>query len=843
MNTELLAPAGSCESMAAAFAAGADAVYIGGRRFGARAYADNPGDEELLWAIDYAHEHGKKLYLTVNTLLKDGELEELYGYLNPLYREGLDAVIVQDWGVFSYVREAFGGLDIHASTQMGITGVHGAKLAKEMGASRVVTARELSLEEIAAIHERVDVEIESFVHGALCVCYSGQCLFSSLIGGRSGNRGRCAQPCRLPYDLLEHGRVLNGKDRYLLSPKDICTLDLLPEILDAGVYSLKIEGRMKSPEYTAGVTRIYRRCLDRLAQRGREGYFVRGEEKKELLDLYNRGGFSTGYYRQHNGPDMMHPERPNHCGTKAAAAGKSGKAGNVLTAVQELHAGDVLECRNPKLEFTLDQNVPAGRKFTVSRKDVRIPPDAVLYRTRSQALQRELRERYVETENLIKINGKLRLLAQKPAILEVSLGSCTARAVGPVPQAARSQALRPEDLESRMRKTGGSGFCFDAFTVETQDGLFLPVSDLNRLRRDALFALRGELRKQYRREGGAEPEVRGVTEDKVFGSVEAEVPGMAESKARGMAEERMPGSVEPEAHGVTEAGTRGKRPGIGMPRENGCTLTVSLEDAGAFEAVCRIEGVHTVCLDCCAFPTRQDFLSQSGKFVRIAHAAGKECVYILPWIFREEALAYYRWEEAGEALQLYDALMLRSQEEYGFLRENGYAGRMAADWNLYTFNRRAARFWRDAGILWDTVPPELNRREIQRRGCRASELLVYGYQPLMATAQCLAKNSMGCKREPRTLYLLDRKQKQFRVKNRCDFCYGVIYNSTPLELYADRDVVLELSPRSIRLQFTCETVSETVETTKDYADAFLGEGRRRRVIREFTRGHFGRGVE
>ena len=306
MKAELLAPAGSYETMEAAIAAGADAVYIGGGRFGARAYADNPGEEQLLRAIDYVHLHGKKLYLTVNTLLKEQELqEELYGYLAPLYREGLDAVIVQDLGVLRFIKQNFTRLPIHASTQMTITGVEGAKLLKEAGAVRVVTARELSLEEIRAIWEATHMEIESFVHGALCYCYSGQCLMSSLIGGRSGNRGRCAQPCRLPYQVWQQNRRLNGRDSsYPLSPKDMCTVRLLPQILEAGVCSLKIEGRMKKAEYTAGVVEIYRKYLDRYLSGDRQPQVSR-EDYQQLLDLYNRDGFHESYYRQRNGKNMM----------------------------------------------------------------------------------------------------------------------------------------------------------------------------------------------------------------------------------------------------------------------------------------------------------------------------------------------------------------------------------------------------------------------------------------------------------------------------------------------------------------------------------------------------------
>ena len=312
-RTELLAPAGSFDSLKAAVSAGADAVYLGGSRFGARAYADNFNEQELCEAIRYAHLHDCDLYLTVNTLLKDRELEELGPYLRPYYESGLDAVIVQDIGVLSYIREYFPDLPVHASTQMTILGAGGAAMLKELGAVRIVTARELSLDEIQRIHETVDIEIESFIHGALCYSYSGQCLFSSMLGGRSGNRGRCAQPCRLPYRLYNGSQPVNSKEEaYLLSPKDMCTIELLPKILKAGVSSLKIEGRMKRPEYTAGVVRIYRKYLDRYLEYGDRGYQAAKEDLEELKTLYNRGGFSKGYYQIRNGRELLSLTRPGH---------------------------------------------------------------------------------------------------------------------------------------------------------------------------------------------------------------------------------------------------------------------------------------------------------------------------------------------------------------------------------------------------------------------------------------------------------------------------------------------------------------------------------------------------
>lgn len=441
-NVEILAPAGSWESMAAAINAGADAVYMGGSRFGARAYAENPEEDRFLEAIDYAHLHGCRLYMTVNTLVKEKELEELGEFLVPYYRQGLDAVIVQDMGVFSYIRQRFPDLPIHASTQMTITGYHGARILKELGASRVVTARELSLDEIAKIRDEVDIEIESFVHGALCYCYSGQCLLSSLIGGRSGNRGRCAQPCRLAYDVRLDGASAGSQDeRYVMSLKDLCTLDILPDIIEAGVYSLKIEGRMKSPRYTAGVVSVYRKYVDYYLEHGRKGYRVEHDDKKMLLDLFDRGGFTDGYYRQHNGRDMIAwKEKP---------------------AFRE------------------------GNQALFERLDI-------------EYVEKKAQESIGGTVLLAEGEpARLKLM------LDGSAGKIQVEVTGEVVQTARNQPLTEEKLLKQLRKTGNTPFVFEHLEAKLSGACFMPVQALNELRRRGLEQLTQAILTPYRRELGS----------------------------------------------------------------------------------------------------------------------------------------------------------------------------------------------------------------------------------------------------------------------------------------------------------------------------------------------------
>lgn len=444
-RAELLAPAGSFASLKAAVAAGADAVYMGGARFGARAYAQNADQDEMIAAIEYAHLHGCRLYMTVNTLFKENELGELYEYLLPYYKAGLDGVIVQDLGALSFIREHFPGIELHASTQMTITSVYGAKELKRLGCCRVVPAREVSLEEIRRIYDETGMDIETFVHGALCYCYSGQCLMSSLIGGRSGNRGRCAQPCRLPYRVYEqeNGTAVNKEDqKCVLSMKDLCTLDILPQILEAGVFSLKIEGRMKSPRYTAGVVRIYRKYLDRYLEYGSEGYYVEPEDKKELLDLFDRGGFTSGYYTRHNGRDMI--------------------------ALKE------------KPEF----------------------------RETNKELFDFLDREYVETEKKEPVEGYAYLAEGLPSVLTLTCGDISVTVSGQEPQAAKNQPMTREKVIRQLGKTGATAFEFTELEAEVCGARFLPVRALNELRREGFEALTEAIQNQWRRKAPETGEVQ-----------------------------------------------------------------------------------------------------------------------------------------------------------------------------------------------------------------------------------------------------------------------------------------------------------------------------------------------
>lgn len=797
MRAELLAPAGSYESLVAAVNAGADAVYIGGARFGARAFAENPDQEMLVQALHYCHLHGSRLYLTVNTLLKEKELEnELVSFLQPLYEEGLDAVIVQDFGAFSLIRECFPGLEIHASTQMTLAGTAGCRFLEEQGASRVVLSRELGLGEIRQIHEQLQIEIEAFVHGALCYCYSGQCLFSSIIGGRSGNRGRCAQPCRLPYELTDGEKRLNAQEEaYLLSPKDICTLDILPDILEAGVFSLKIEGRMKRAEYTAGVVAIYRKYLDLYLKYGRDGYTVSKKDKEELMDLYNRGGFSGGYYETRGGRDMMSPVRPNHNGTQAAFVEEVGKGSIRIKAMEDLYPKDALDVsgmvEGKIKELVISEAVKKGKICSVRIPGShRLKKGQTLQRVRCEQLLSRLRKQYIEEGKKEKINGNLRISKGQPAILSMIMGDYEAVVTGAEAGEAKKQPLTLEIVRKQMEKTGNTPFRFGNLQIELEGGCFLPLQNLNELRRNGMDAL----------------------EETVYSAYRRQMPKVQKSN-------------EPSQKPCGKEG-----------------LWVSLERREAFGGLAAMEDIDGIYLDSAllAFPPQKEDVL---PYLETCHRSGKDCGYIMPWILRNRDEKQFGQKHSLETLALFDRILIKNIESYMLLRDAGLSHKVMLDANVYTYNKRARAFWKEAGICMDTAPLELTARELRERGGRDTELVVYGRLPLMVSAQCLHKNTGACRKKEGVVHLKDRKGKYFPVRNYCRPCYNVIYNSTPMVLLDCKKDIEQIAPSSLRLSFTVESAEEVLEIARTYISVFVRGEKAKPCFPEFTRGHFKRGIE
>lgn len=801
-RVEILAPAGSMECLKAAITAGADAVYTGGALFGARAYAHNLTEEELLEAIDYVHLHGRRLYLTVNTLIKDREMEkQMYDYLLPYYRQGLDAVIVQDIGLFRFIRKHFPDLPIHASTQMTLTGVDGAKFLEKEGAQRIVTSRELSMAEVKKIADETELEIESFVHGALCYCYSGQCLFSSFIGGRSGNRGQCAQPCRLLYRTPEAKRP-----QYLLSLKDICTLELIPEMIESGIYSFKIEGRMKKPEYAAAVAFQYRKYADLYlkyyeecpaeedpAAYAMKKYRVREEDRQMLLDLYNRGGFHTGYYHTQNGREMISLNRPNHAGVPAVKV--LAKKGRNVTAkaLTDLYPQDIIELpmrkgREKADNYTCKDAVRKGMNVQIPVfADTPFKRDEIWMRTRNSTLIDTLREEFVNGKIKERICGTFRLYPQEKATLTVKCRDAEITVAGEKAQEALSQPMSRERIEKQLRKTGNTEFEFSFLKAEIGEKVFLPMQSLNELRREALETLEKVICEKYRRSG----EVKDPEEDKTELSMEEEV---------------LSG------------------------------WTASVRTAEQMEVILEEEAIGRIYVDCTMFPRIWEKDSYV-EWITKVHAAGKEIYLVMPYIFRERTrkqyeAAYNRIFGAG-----WDGILIANYESFAFLKEHGYTGRIMTDYNLYEFNQESRKFWKEKGVFEFTAPVELTERELQDLRVKDGEVIVYGYLPMMISAGCIQKTTRGCLKKSGQTTITDRYRNPFVVKNECDYCYNILYNYVPLYLGDRMEEVYQIGPGRIRLMFTTERLQEVRQILSAYFEGKeLPEG-------TYTRGHWKRGIK
>ena len=702
---ELLAPAGSLEILKGVIESGADAVYVGGSMFGARAYANNFTEEELLEAIDFAHLRGVKVYLTVNTLIKNSEFSKLYDYLLPYYKRGLDAVIVQDIGVVKAIHEYFPSMEIHTSTQMTVTGADGVRFLSQFGVTRVVMAREVSLAEMKRIHEETGMELEAFVHGALCYSYSGQCLFSSILGGRSGNRGRCAQPCRLPYT------VEGKKDEYILSLKDMCGIKALDKLHDAGVYSLKIEGRMKQLEYACGVVKYYRSYIDSMKP-------VTDADYDRIKALGNRCGFTDRYYFDHNGSDMVTYVKPNFVSNAAEPS-------------------------------------PEKRKLS--------------------------------------IEGELVLRESEPGSLTVKRGDVTYKAsIEPV-SAALKAPLDKKAAIDRINKTGDTDFEFSHIKAQIGENVFVPNGALNKLRRDAISGLCDKLLKKYYRNDARYADMSSMCElpEHVVKSDAAHEDGAVNAKDY--------------------------------------TAICSCMTRAQLDTLIGYECFDVFYLDFDMYD-RNTLIQQFADDVKCLTKRNKKVYLMLPTILRADSSDYF----VSIAKELdnvsFEGFVVKNYEEL-YLTENLFTGKkVILDHNMYTFNDVSKSAFFEHGVSGDTVPLELNSKEIMHRNNIGSQMIVYGYYPLMTTANCVHKNTKGCDKKQKLIYLKDRYNKSFAVCNNCKECYNTIYNSLPTMLTKNIGKLKEAGIRSFRYSFTIETPKQIKAVMDD-------------KVAEYTNGHYKRGVE
>ncbi|AOZ96580.1 peptidase U32 family protein [Butyrivibrio hungatei] len=743
---ELLAPAGGYETMVGAFNAGADAVYLGGSKFGARAYADNFDKEQVLDAISYAHLHGKKIYMTVNTLVKEREYGEVYDFMLPFAEKKLDGVIVQDLGVMKLIRDEFPEIELHGSTQQTVTGVYGAKLLKELGCVRVVPARELSLSEMKSIKHKADIEVEAFIHGAMCYCYSGMCLFSSMVGTRSGNRGRCAQPCRLPYRSDLTGK---NKEQYPLSLKDMCTVDLIPELIEAGIDSFKIEGRMKKPEYAAGVTHIYRKYIDLYYKEPDKKHEISREDMEILRSLYLRTEISQGYYHKHNGKDMVTLASPAYNGTSDA----------VLADIKDRFLGGEL-----KIKCDID---------------CKLSLDEDIYITMSA---------FKGAEHIVK---------------EIR---------GSKVQTASKRPMDKESVYKQLSRLGNTPFEAENISISIDDkgngaGIFVPVSELNELRR----ALCEELEKALLTDEHVE------TVKKDYG------------KSQANEKESLPENVKGDVHILVTTKDQ---------------LEVALKKADEYSDITRIY------VDSNLYQSLDNTPSSRGRL---------ELMVALPYMTRTE-----QYDGVSEIERILDSLgdkgfdgvLVRNLEQLGLLHDRKFSGKVILDYGIYIWNGQAAEMLKDLACE-ASIPYELTfheAKEVSKKVRQKTGLPetynIYGYTPMMISAGCVKKTLGTCsgfqnKLHSEKLSIYDRMDNELKITTNCLDCYNIIWNAHPTSLHKKLTNIQDAGCFDhYRIDMSVESQKECADIISYYLDSLKSESVSDIFENaEYTTGHFKRGVE
>ena len=824
---ELLAPAGSKEALTAAVESGADAIYLAGSVFGARAYANNFDEDGLREAIHFAHLRGVLINVTVNTIIGDEELLALRDYLRFLYEAGADAILVQDLGVAKLAREIVPDLPLHASTQMTVHSLEGVLALERLGFTRVVLSRELSIKEIRHICQHAQVEIEVFMHGALCVCYSGQCLMSSMIGGRSGNRGRCAQPCRLPYTLVdEKGQDVLGDEAgsYLLSPRDLNTIDIIPELIEAGVASLKIEGRMKRPEYVATVVGTYRQAIDTFY--AGEGYQVSEAAHDHLAQIFNRD-FTTAYLVDRPGKGMMSDRRPNNRGLLIGRVTAYDWDQRLVTVKLSgrLAIGDQVDFwvkvggRVTATIQTLTDD--QGRALNVGESGDIVTfaiPSAVRDHDRVfKVYDAELMEAAKETYNTgapvrrIPIRAAVTAAIGEPLTIRLTdeAGHEAAAATEFIGEAARKRPLSEEVIRKQVDRLGTSVYELQALTCEIQGDVMVPMSEINEARRKAVEALDASRLAEihYSHKAPYEAETVGPLPVLKPSRLMVSVDTLAKAKA----------AIEAGADGILFGG------------ESYSHRVITLQDYQAVWELARQADV------------RIDF-----NLPRIIKENHQSAI--------EKLLVTCEKEFAPDAVHVHNIGALAMVRRLTSLPVH-------ADYSLIAYNRETLQFLREHGVVEATLSPELNLKQIQplaKNSPLPLTCIVHGRLELMVSEYCVTGSFLGhvdegpCS-QPCTkghYALKDRKDALFPLAMD-QFCHMHVLNSKTLSMLPHAMKMNGMGIHTMRIEAKAMDAGEIRHIVKAYRKAMmlpaaLDETQeawvREQEGSEITRGHYFRGV-
>lgn len=814
---ELLAPAGSWEALEAAVNAGADAVYMGGKAFGARQYASNFDREEMAKAVYFAHMHRVRLYITVNTLIDDSEVKDLADYLLFLNNVGVDGIIVQDLGIIHLARKIVPELPLHASTQMTVTNSAGVEFAVKAGMERTVLARELSLKEIEAAC-KVGTEIETFIHGALCVCYSGQCLMSSLIGGRSGNRGRCAQPCRLPYKLVNDANedMLKGKDagQYLLSPKDMNTLSILPQLIEKGVVSYKIEGRMKRPEYVAVVVDAYRRAIDSYLA---EEYHVPDKDFDNIEQIFNRD-FTTAYLTGRPGKTMMSDRRPNNRGVLIGRVTKIDKNRNkaVIKLDKELHLGDGLEfwvTVGGRVGTTVTSMLKNGQEAEIGYIGEQVTidvPNGVrlndrVFRTLDSDLMAYAQQFFgSDAKKRIPVDAVVTAKLGEPMkiMLTDDEGNVGYGETEFIVEPALKRALNKETVRKQIDRLGTTEYMLNSLVFEHDENVMVPMSEMNEARRMAVEAL-DSLRLA----------VFAPAREAVYKVNSNLVPAEKGSRSK-------------HSYIVVHCDTLDK---VTEAAKNGADRILFAGDCFSSK-----------------FVTDEDYR----KAAEIARSHGREIAFATPRIVKESQLQYFDklfalWNEiAPDYVYINNNSLWLKAQRYGKLK-------LWADSSLNIYNVLALDFWKNYQACGATLSAELTMGQVEHLAAAspiAIECLVQGPIEMMVSEYCVGGSFLGeldkgaCKFNCREqLYLSDRKDAKFPIATD-QYCRMHILNAHDLSMLTNIKHMESIGVNYLRIDARSYSAEETGKMTFMYKSVLKGELTVSENLPNTTRGHYFRGV-
>lgn len=829
---ELIAPAGSYEAFTAAVNSGADAVYLGGRQFGARAYAANFSEEELAAAVRDAHLLGVSVYVTVNTLVDNSEIPALADYLRHLYAIGVDAIIIQDTGVLAVARRVVPHLPLHASTQMTVHNLAGVKYLADQGVACVVLARELSLEAIRHIGANAPIRIETFIHGALCISYSGQCLMSSMIGGRSGNRGRCAQPCRLPYTLVDPAgkNLLAGHDagEYLLSPKDFNTIDHIPDLIDAGVVSFKIEGRMKRPEYVAVVVDSYRRAIDAHFAAG-DGFVVPAQDQKDMAQIFNRG-FTTAYLYGRQGREMMSDRRPNNRGVRIGRVLEYSHRDKtaVIRLDEPLAIGDIVE-------FWVKVGGRAGTTVTSLRVDGRevtaapaqaaatipvespVRPGDRVFKTFDAALMEKARASFTAGSPLrrVPVDAEVRVGEGRPLeiLLTDAAGNTGRGRTGFLAEKAIKRPLTAETLTNQIGRLGTTVFALHGLEDHIDGEVMVPLSELNEARRQAVEELENARLARY-----ARPPLPTGSPD-----LAAFLPGQAR----------------------TQRGTP--------------SLVVNVDTVDKAVAAAD-NGADVIMFGGESLSGRPPVADDYRRVAALARDRGLAVTFSTPRIVQD-----WQWPGLEADLELFRALapdavaVANLGTLYRLRRESGLA--IHGDWPLNVYNSAAARFYARSGLAALTLSPELTFAQVEALAADPAvpvECLVHGRLTLMISEYCVMGSFLGglhagtCSRPcQKGRYLLrDRLGETFPVAVD-QFCRMHILNAKELSMLPHVPRLARSGVARLRIEGKAMAATELGQITRLYRE-LLDQGENHPLLagdnlksvehEDITRGHYFRGV-